>query len=85
MAPKNTQSKRTIKNDVKKARESKPILIKVGNHLISPTDIRCISAVKKGKLYIIKFYSEPNPEFPCFVEPHDIGIILNYFNIIESD
>ncbi len=69
----------------RKKEHQKPLLMKVGNHLISPTDIRCISAVKKGKLYVIKFYSEPNPEWPCFVEPKDIGIILDYFDIVESD
>lgn len=63
----------------------KPVLIKVGKHFISPSDIRCISEVKGGRLYIVKFYSEPNPEYPCFVEPKDIDVILNYFNIVVGD
>lgn len=63
----------------------KPVLIKVGNHFISPADIRCISSVKKGKLFIIKFYSEPNPEYPCFVEPQDIQAVLDQFDIVVSD
>lgn len=69
----------------RKAKITKPTLIKVGRHFISPEDIRCISEVKGGRLYIIKFYSEPNPEYPCFVEPKDIGIILDNFNIVVGD
>lgn len=76
MSPRIVKKKNTVK---------KPILIKVGKHFISPSDIRCISEVKQGKLYIIKFYSEPNPEFPCFVEPKDIGVVLEHFNIIVGE
>lgn len=75
MAPKVTKTK-SIK---------KPILIKAGNHFIAPADIRCISSVKKGNLFIIKFYSDPNPEYACFVEPEDIGAILNHFNIVDGN
>lgn len=74
-----------IKVNKKKKSVKKPVLIKVGRHYISPTDIRCISEVKGGRLYIVKFYSEPNPDFPVFVEPKDIGTILNQFNIVVSD
>lgn len=69
----------------KPRKSKKPVLIKVGRHFISPADIRCISEVKKGRLYIIKFYSEPNPEFPCFVEPEQIGVVLQHFEIIVGD
>lgn len=69
----------------KKKKVLKPTLIKVGRHYISPGDIRCISEVKGGRLYIVKFYSEPNPEYPCFVEPKDIGVVLNHFNIVVGD
>lgn len=64
---------------------AKPVLIKVGNHFISPADIRCINSVKKGRLFIIKFYSEPNPEYPCFVEPQDIQAVLDQFEIVVGD
>lgn len=68
-----------------KKKSNKPVLIQVGNHFISPADIRCISAVKKGRLYIIKFYSEPNPEYPCFVEPDEIAKVLDHFDIVSGD
>ena len=77
-------SPRKAKVVAKKAQTKKPVLIKVGRHFISPNDIRCISEVKKGRLYIIKFYSEPNPEFPVFVEPEQIGALLDHFEIIVS-
>lgn len=66
-------------------RQTKPVLIQVGRHFIAPSDIRCISSVKKGTLYIIKFYSEPNPEFPCFVTPEEIGKVLEHFDIVSGD
>lgn len=72
-----------IVRKVKKTK--KPVLIRVGRHFISPSDIRCISEVKGGRLYIIKFYSEPNPEYPCFVEPKDIGAVLDQFDIVIGD
>lgn len=78
-------SPRLIKRRRKNKKVAKPTLIKVGRHYISPSDIRCISEVKCGRLYIIKFYSEPNPEYPCFVEPKDIGIVLDNFDIVVGD
>lgn len=76
MAPRKTKTTKRTK---------KPVLIQVGRHFIAPNDIRCISAVKNGKLYIIRFYSEPNPEFPCFVTPEEIGKVLNQFEIVSGD
>lgn len=34
-------------------------------------------------LYIVKFISDPNPEYPCWVEKKDIGVLLEQFNIVE--
>jgi hypothetical protein len=75
MAPRVTQKKR---------KGNKPVLIKCGKHLVSPTDIRCISQVRKD-LYIVKFFSDPNPEFPCWVEAADIKTLLAQFEIIVGD
>lgn len=69
----------------KKKSVKKPVLVKVGRHYISPSDIRCISEVKKGRLYIVKFFSDPNPQYPCWVNPEDIGKLLEHFEIIVSD
>lgn len=62
----------------------KPILIRCGKHLINPSDIRLITKVRKD-LYVIKFFSDPNPDWACWVDAKDIGILLNHFEIIVSD
>lgn len=62
----------------------KPTLIKVGKHMISINDVRCISHVKKD-LYIVKFYSDPNPTYPCWVDAKNIGALLEHFDIVSSD
>ncbi len=80
MSPRKTAKSRKTTKKV-----AKPLLIKVGRHYIAPSDIRCISEVKGGRLYIVKFYSEPNPEYPCFVEPKDIQTVLKQFNIVVGD
>lgn len=35
-------------------------------------------------LYIVRFISNPNPQYPCWVEKKDIGVLLEQFNIVES-
>ncbi len=65
-------------------RIKKPILIKVGKHLMNPTDIRCITQVRKD-LYVVKFLSEPNPDFACWVESKHINQLLEHFEVIVSD
>jgi hypothetical protein len=80
MAPKAKKLKKRNRSKIQK-----PVLIQVGRHFIAPSDIRCISSVKKGTLYIIKFYSEPNPEYPCFCTPDEIGKVLEHFDIISGD
>jgi len=62
----------------------KPVLIKCGKHFISPGDVRCITQVKSD-LYVVKFYSEPNPEYPCWIKEKEIGALLQHFEIIVSD
>jgi hypothetical protein len=58
------------------------ILIKVGKHFLDPNDIVGIKEAKKG-LYIVKLRSEPNPEWPVWVEEKDIESVLKYFSITE--
>lgn len=61
----------------------KPTLIKVGKHYISIDDVSCIKQAN-AKLYIVKLRSEPNAEWPIWVEKNDIADLLEHFNIIES-
>lgn len=65
-------------------KKKRSILIKCGKHLIAPQDIRCITQVRP-KLYVIRFFSDPNPEYPCWVEEKDIQNVLEQFDIIEGE
>jgi hypothetical protein len=69
----------------------KPVLIHVGKHFINPNNVSAIRAVKVSdrdeivNLYVIDFISNPNPEYTCWIEKKDIGILLDQFEIIEKD
>lgn len=57
-------------------------LVKAGKHYLNPLDVSNIKEAKKG-LYIIKLKSEPNPEWPIWVEEKDLASLLTHFNIEE--
>lgn len=80
MSPTNNKRKKTNYNH-------KPILIKCGSNYINPLDIQRILHIKKGNkdLYCVKFISDPNPTFACWVKGEDIEVLLEHFNIILSD
>ena len=63
----------------------KPILVKVGQHLIDPADVACISRLKSKRLYIVRLKSQPNMEFPIWVNVNEIDALLEYFEIKEND
>lgn len=67
------------------SRIKKPILVKVGPHLIDPADVACISRIKSRKLYIVRLKSQPNMEFPIWVNSTEIGSLLEHFDIQEAD
>jgi hypothetical protein len=69
----------------KKKMSKKPILVKVGQHLIDPTDVACISRLKSKRLYIVRLKSQPNMEFPIWVNVNEIDALLEYFEIREND
>ncbi len=62
-----------------------PTLIKCGKNYIDPTQVSSIREVKNGKLYIVRFKDEPNPEYPCWIGPEDIENLLSYFNIKDGE
>jgi len=72
-------------------KKAKPELVKIGNHYVNVADISCISAVKvrdeddqyetRKTMYVVRFISNPNPEYTCWVEKKDIGFLLEQFNI----
>lgn len=39
--------------------------------------------VTERTMYIVRMISNPNPEYPCWVEKKDIGVLLEQFNIVE--
>ena len=63
----------------------KPVLIKVGAHLVAPDDVSCITRVKSKKLYIVRLKSQPNMEFPIWVQINEIDALLAYFEIKCAD
>lgn len=63
----------------------KPILIKVGNHLVNPDDVSCISKIKSKRLYIVRLKSQPNMQFPIWVGSNEIDSLIGYFEIKEED
>lgn len=63
----------------------KPILVKVGPHLVDPADVSCISRIKSRKLYIVRLKSQPNMEYPIWVNSNNIAALLAHFDIKESD
>lgn len=65
-------------------RNKKPTLIAVGNHMIDPNDVACVSKVKSD-LYIVRLKSQPNMEYPIWVKKHQINSLLSHMNIVVSD
>ena len=63
----------------------KPILIAVGDHMIDPNDVACITRVKHGGLYVVRLKSQPNMEYPIWVKKNQIDVLVAHFNIIVSD
>ena len=62
----------------------KPILVQCGKHFIDPFDVASIKEAKRG-LYIVKLKSEPNPEWPIWVEELYLGGLLAHFDIREEE
>jgi len=67
----------------------KPQLVKVGNHFINVKDVSAITKIngnsERGRLYVVRFISNPNPEYTCWVGEKDIQFLLEQFNIIVGD
>lgn len=75
-----------------KIQSDKPLLIRVGKHLIDPFDVAVITRCRdrrdedgeKYSLYVVKLKSNPNPEYPIWVQTDEaIEVLLEYFNIEE--
>jgi len=69
----------------RKTRKKKPTLISVGNHLIDPNDVACITKVQSKDLYVVRLRSQPNMEYPIWVSGKQISALTNQFNIIVED
>lgn len=65
--------------------KAKPILVKVGLHLIDPNDVACISRIRDRKLFVVRLKSQPNMEYPIWVKTHEIEALLEFFNIKSKD
>lgn len=67
------------------AKKKKPLLIKVGQHLVDPMDVSCITRIKSKNLYIVRLKSQPNMEFPIWVKVAEIDALLDFFEVKSSD
>lgn len=63
----------------------KPTLLRVGNHLIDPMDVTCITKIKSKDLYVVRLKSQPNMEYPIWVNKNEVSAVLAYFNIVTVD
>lgn len=66
-------------------RDNRPTLIKVGAHLIDPFDVSCITKIKDRNLYVVRLKSQPNMEYPIWVNKNNIDTLVSYFNILVDD
>lgn len=86
MLKKTTKKPKTTRNATVSLVDARPKLIHCGNHLIDPNDVVCITKVQKHKgLYIVKLRSNPNPEFPIWVNEADITPLIQQFNVITGE
>lgn len=77
---------KTIRDYAIEAVDARPKLIHCGNHLIDPNDVVCITKVNKHKeLYIVKLRSNPNPEYPIWVNEADITPLIKQFNVVTGE
>ena len=66
-------------------KNKKPILVKVGNHLVDPSDVSCITRIKSKKLYVVRLKSQPNMGYPIWVNAGEIDALLEHFEIKSAD
>ncbi len=66
-------------------RIKKPTLIAVGNHMVDPNDVSCITRINSKDLYVVRLKSQPNMEYPIWVKRSEIDALIEHFNIIVSD
>ena len=59
----------------------KPMLVKVGPHYLDPNDVACITKIQSKNLYIVRLKSQPNMEFPIWVNGERIAALLERFSI----
>jgi len=64
--------------------DARPVLVRVGKHLIDPTDVAAITQVKKG-LWVIRLKSQPDMKYPAWAEEDELEKLLEQFNILECD
>lgn len=84
MLKKTNKKSKTIEKTI--TTDARPKLVHCGSHLIDPNDVVCITKVQKHKgLYIVKLRSNPNPEYPIWVNELDITPLIKQFNVITSE
>lgn len=79
------KAKRRAKRTTRKVNANLPTLVMVGKHLIDPNDVACISKItSKSNLYVVRLKSQPNMEYPIWVEGDALAPLLTRYNIVEE-
>lgn len=68
-----------------KSKLKKPILLKVGQHFLDPTDVACISKIKGRNLFVVRLKSQPNMEYPVWAKESELAPLFDYFEIKVTD
>jgi len=66
-------------------KKQKQVMVKVGNHLIDPNDVACITKINKKDLYVVRLKSQPNMEYPIWVGKNEIEALTSQFTLVVSD
>lgn len=74
-----------IKKEKELVVDDRPVMVKVGRHLVDPKDIAAIKGCGKKDLFIIVLKSQPNPEFPMWAKESEIAYLAGMFNILGAD
>lgn len=69
----------------KKNIRKKTVMVKAGNHLVDPTDVACITKIKNKGLYVVRLKSQPNMEYPIWVQKGELEALLEHFEIHLKD
>lgn len=60
-------------------------VVKVGDHLIDPQDVSCVTKIRGKDLYVVRLKSQPNMEYPIWVKEKELPPLLSQLEIVVED